>query len=220
MLSLNNSRFTKSDLEAFGLAILVEVAILMFIFYGAVIFNWNLENKVEQVLIELVTLDEKKPEVIQPKPPAPPLRQQPKLPLPNLPSPVVKAQNDPSPPNQINETVSEQPTAFSTQVQPVKTNTNTSLDPMLLYAAQVKSAVQASVIYPLSAKTMNLTGRVRVQFSLLDGIPSVAQVISSSGYAMLDKAAIATIQSTRYPMPPEAFLHQLKSFQIWVEFNR
>jgi TonB family protein len=219
MLNLNHSRFTKTEIEAFGLAILVEVTILMFLFYGAVIFNWNLEKKVDQTLIELVTLDQKKPDVLEPKPPTPPPKPQPKLLLPKLPTPVVKTQNEPVP-NQLNETVSDQVSAFSTQVQPVKTNTNTSVDPMLLYAAQVKSAVQASVIYPLSARTMNLSGRVRVQFSLTDGAPSAAQVISSSGYAMLDNAAIATIQSTRYPIPPEAFLHQIKSFQIWVEFNR
>jgi hypothetical protein len=217
MTSLTNPRFTKIEIESFGLAVIAEIAILVFIFYSADIFNWNIENKVDQTLIELVALEEKKPEIVEPKKP-PPLKPPPKLPV--IPNPVVKTQNPLPELTPVNESVSDQASAFATQVQQVKTVTNPVVDPMLQYAAQVKNAVQASVIYPFAAKTMRLTGRVRVQFSLIDGNPSAAQVIASSGSAILDNAAIASIQSTRYPMPPEAFLHQLKSFQIWVEFNR
>ena len=92
-------------------------------------------------------------------------------------------------------------------------------DPLMAYAAKVKAAVQAAVEYPASANNMRINSRVRVEFSLRDGVQQHPHIIKSCGLSVFDRAAIHTVESAFYPAPPGALIGKTSLFQVWVEFN-
>jgi periplasmic protein TonB len=53
--------------------------------------------------------------------------------------------------------------------------------------------------YPMAARTRGLQGRVVLRIDIsATGIPATVSVVTSSGHAILDRAAIATVQSWRF----------------------
>ena len=109
---------------------------------------------------------------------------------------------------------------FSTQSLGADGRSSDKEDPLAAYAAQVKAAVQASVEYPADAYNLRIKSRVRVEFSLRDGVQQNPHIIKSSGLSVFDRAAIHVIETTHYPAPPHALIGQMKLFQVWVEFSR
>ena len=93
-------------------------------------------------------------------------------------------------------------------------------NPLTLYAAQVKAAVQAAVEYPEAANNMRIKSRVRVEFSLRDGLQKNPHILISSGLGVFDRAAIRVVEIAHYPAPPQVLAGQEKLFQVWVEFHR
>lgn len=93
-------------------------------------------------------------------------------------------------------------------------------DPIMAYAAKVKAAVQAAVEYPASANNMRTKSRVRVEFSLRDGVQQNPHIVKSSGLSVFDRAAIHTVEIAFYPAPPGALIGKTSLFQVWVEFNQ
>ncbi|GAA4031827.1 TonB family protein [Actimicrobium antarcticum] len=87
------------------------------------------------------------------------------------------------------------------------------------YIARVKAAVQAAVIYPSAALSLEFRGRARVAFTLRDGIPSEARIVTGSGMGLIDRAALQSIQAAAYPPPPPSAQGREDSYQVWVEFN-
>lgn len=94
-----------------------------------------------------------------------------------------------------------------------------SPDAMALFEGQVNAAVQSALYYPPAARMLNRQGRVRVAFDYRDGVASAIRVIQSSGFPLLDKAAIATVGKARYPEPPPALQHRLVHMTVWVQFR-
>ncbi|MHB1676063.1 MAG: energy transducer TonB [Sulfuriferula sp.] len=84
------------------------------------------------------------------------------------------------------------------------------------YLDKVRAAVQAAVYYPPIAAAMHYSGRVRVEFHLLDGTPDDIHVATSSNIGILDRAALQAVQAAHYPAPPEDLRGKDQLFQIWV----
>ena len=97
---------------------------------------------------------------------------------------------------------------------------NGKADPLTEYAAKVKAAVQEAVEYPAAANNMRTKSRARVEFSLQDGIEQNPHIIVSSGLSVFDSAAVHAVNIAHYPPPPAVLHGQTKLFQVWVEFHR
>jgi periplasmic protein TonB len=91
----------------------------------------------------------------------------------------------------------------------------------LTFEQRLLAAVQAAVNghYPPAARSMQQQGQADVGFDYLDAQVSHLTLVRSSGSALLDKAALATVRDARYPPPPETLLHQLQHFEVWVKFR-
>lgn len=87
------------------------------------------------------------------------------------------------------------------------------------FRAQIRAAVQAAVVYPMGARMMHATGRVRVGFSYLDGVASDARIVASSGNGLLDRAALAAVMNASYPLPEAKFSGRKLDFELWVHFH-
>lgn len=94
-----------------------------------------------------------------------------------------------------------------------------SLDAMALFEGQVHRAIQRAVVYPAAARMAHESGRTRVAFTLSGGRADDAVVVRSSGFPMLDRAALAAVRDARYPAPPPALSGRALRFVIWVEFK-
>ena len=97
---------------------------------------------------------------------------------------------------------------------------NGKVDPLTEYSAKVKAAVQEAVEYPSAANNMRTKSRARVEFSLRDGIQQNPHIVVSSGLDVFDRAAIHAVNIAHYPLPPAVLSGQTKLFQVWVEFHR
>lgn len=90
---------------------------------------------------------------------------------------------------------------------------------LALFAARVHAAVQASLIYPISARVLGLTGRTKVGFTYRDGHVSGVRLLISCGYPALDRAALNAVRDARYPPPPAALASKTQTLTIWVRFK-
>jgi protein TonB len=82
----------------------------------------------------------------------------------------------------------------------------------------VRAAVQAVVHTPYAAKMAHITGRAQVSFSYRDSTVSSPKITVSSGFNMLDKAAIEAVNAAGYPPPPPALAGKSLQFMVWVRF--
>ncbi len=91
-------------------------------------------------------------------------------------------------------------------------------DPHLLatFNDQVLGAVQAAVQYPFAARMAHMQGRTRVRFNYLDGVVSNVTVVTTSGYDILDDAAIQAVMNAHYPTPPASLKGKILPFTLWV----
>lgn len=152
--------------------------------------------------------------VVKPKPlePLPPkmVRPQivpPKVELPPIASPKTYATPDPAP-------VVAAPRLTPPPVAHVDANAQR------VFAASVKAAVQNAVQYPYAARAAHISGRARVSFSYRDGQVSDVGIAVSSGYDMLDRAALRTVETAFYPLPPADLKGKTLTFSVWVLFQQ
>jgi protein TonB len=91
----------------------------------------------------------------------------------------------------------------------------------LTFEQRLLAAVQAAVDghYPSAARLMHQEGQADVGFDYFDGQVSHIALVQSSGSALIDKAALATVHDARYPPPPEKLLHQQQHYEVWVKFR-
>ncbi len=83
----------------------------------------------------------------------------------------------------------------------------------------MRRAVKAALIYPPAARMAGQKGDVHVGFDYLDGAASNVAAAVSSGLPMLDRAAVATVQSARLPPPPPELAHHAMHLTITVKFD-
>jgi periplasmic protein TonB len=98
---------------------------------------------------------------------------------------------------------------------------HSTAEAMASFQGQVRQAVQTAVDthYPAAARMLRQQGQTQVSFDYQDGVVTGIQVVQSSGLALLDHAAVATVRDARYPTPPPSLLHQQLNFAVWVKFR-
>ena len=87
------------------------------------------------------------------------------------------------------------------------------------FASRVKIAIQAAVVYPAAARNMGYRGKARVEFIFRDGSVHQAHIIQSSGIGMIDNAALAAVNNTRYPTAPDSLKGKDVPYQVTVTFD-
>lgn len=94
-------------------------------------------------------------------------------------------------------------------------------DTVASFEARVRAAVQTAVEshYPPAARMLHQQGQTEVSFDYQDADVSAARVEQSSGFALLDGAAVATVRDARYPAAPPALQHHQLKFIVWVKFR-
>ncbi|HSY29459.1 MAG TPA: TonB family protein [Burkholderiaceae bacterium] len=215
----------RDSIQAFGLALLIEVAIVV---VAGVILIGNAQTKPaisEPVPITLADLppDEKPPE---PKPVPPPPVPQPKVKAvikPNLPKPQA-----PTPPQEMPpiaaapSEIAAVPTAFTQPAPPPPPATSGKADAQATYAARVNTAVLAAhrQNYPAAATAIRFNGKTQVEFHLQDGIlVGEPHVLTSCGNGIFDKSALQAVQIAHYPVPPEELRGDNTKITVWVHFD-
>jgi periplasmic protein TonB len=201
---------------AVGSALLLECLLLVGVIWWLVGGHHTVPAAVKAPMrLSLVTLPPAPPKPTPPKPtppkpkpkPVPPPKPvhhvhhpkpQPK-PKP-VPVPVVKKTPPPPPPQPV-ETVAASP------------------DEMAQFEARVNAAVQAAVRYPPAARMLHRQGRAQVAFDYLDGAVSNVALARTSGFPMLDRAALATVRSAQYPLPLAKLRGRLLHMIVWVRFR-
>ena len=204
------------SLSTIGQAVLIEVLVLGLAFITFTgLFKEN--TPPQDVSINLVMNEE--PKAI--KPPEPPKPKVVPVVKPNIPKEVrtesVPVTNQPAD-NLVKETVVSNAVARNETAPPAQPNVSTP-DPMAIYRGQVNAAIQAATSCSSAAKDMNLKGKTRIQFNLLDSAPSNAVVANTSGIPMLDTSALNAVKYARYPKPPSEFAGQTKPMSVLVNLN-
>ena len=199
--------------RAFLLAVLIELAL-------AASAAWMLAEAapVKPAVSEPVPLT-----LLSEAPPEPEQKPLPKPPEPPKPTPKptpVKPKAAPAEPAHT-----DTPTAFTEPAQaaappPPAPNVSGKSDRNAEYAAKVRAAVQAAVVYPPAAAALHFAGRVRVEFHLRDSVAGQARVLIASGIGMIDRAALQSVQNARYPEPPADLQGRDLTYQVWVDFLR
>lgn len=105
-------------------------------------------------------------------------------------------------------------------VPPLEKPSQPSVDPRIQarFEDQVHAAVQSAMRYPYAAKLAHIAGRTQVSFEYLDGRASAVKIAVSSGYGMLDSAALQAVSSATYPPPPKNLAGKSLPFEVWVRF--
>ncbi len=158
-----------------------------------------------------------------PQPPAPP-KPKPKPPEPK-PRPVHKAvhhemqkQEAQPKPEEQKSTPSPVPSALPTPPAPPRPTPPAPPDITSTFREEVAAAVQAAMQYPYAARMAHIEGKTQVAFDYLNGSVSNPSVAASSGYDMLDKAAIKAVESASYPPAPPNLSGRKLRMLIWVRF--
>lgn len=77
-----------------------------------------------------------------------------------------------------------------------------SSDALKSFAETVRRKIESNKKYPLSAQRMGLEGRIGIKMTILkDGQLSQVEIISSSGFDILDSAALQSVRDAA-PFPP------------------
>lgn len=86
--------------------------------------------------------------------------------------------------------------------QPVQRISNSAAEGA--FAQDVRTRIERKKIYPDTARNLGMTGEVEVQYELdRTGKLLGAEIVASSGFKLLDKAAISAVKSASYKAFPE-----------------
>jgi len=165
-----------------------------------------------------------------PPPKAEPLKPIKPLVVKNLPLPVVKPQvvtapqpeTPPTPAPSKAEPVAVAAESAYVQAAPPPPPPAPATGPSdkeLEFAARVKAAIQAAVVYPMAAKQMGYRGKAVVEFVYRDGQVSQTHIAQSSGLGMIDNAALAAVSAARFPTAPETLKGKDMSYRVTVLFE-
>lgn len=131
-----------------------------------------------------------------------------------IPKEIIPVTDAPAP--AIQEVV-QPPKLVEPQVQP-KGNP----DAENLFAQDVKSRIERKKIYPDTARDLGMSGEVEIVYELdRSGTLLRAEIVSSSGYKLLDQAALRAVKGATYrSFPADAWLgSSSKVFQTKLVFS-
>jgi protein TonB len=89
-----------------------------------------------------------------------------------------------------------------------------------LFRAAMRAAVRRAAVTPEAAQMAHEAGVTRVGFTFLDGTVSNVLVVASSGFPLLDDAAMQAVREARYPPVPPDIRGQAESVQVDVIFRQ
>ena len=210
--------------QAFGIALLIEVLVVA-VMAMLLAHPPRIVPKYSKP-VKLVIVNEPTPPkpVVEPKPMPPVPKPKPVVRHIVHPRPIVTPQPpkpDPIPPKVATPTAFTQPVppppAPPLPPQPAPSVDNTAAV-KASYDDKIHAAVQAAVYYPRAAAAMNFSGRVRVEFHMLNSVTSDAKVLVSSNLGMIDRAALRAVKTAAYPAPPKELRDKDLTYQVWVEF--
>lgn len=95
---------------------------------------------------------------------------------------------------------------------------STGPGPTDLFAAKLRAAIQAAVVYPFSLRDMGLDADIQVEFVYQDGAVSQVRVVRGGKAAAFDRAALAAVQAATMPQPPAELRGQAHTFRVTVRF--
>lgn len=153
--------------------------------------------------------------VILPSPPAAPLP----APIPKAPDPAMPKLAVALPPPVIRTVEPQPPTPAppSNAITPPAPPQPPKAPPPGVedkFNAAVRAAVFAAHRIPDSARVMEIFGETQIAFTLTDGRVSDIRVISPSGHAILDDAALAAARNALYPPVPDELRGRVLRFEI------
>jgi len=83
----------------------------------------------------------------------------------------------------------------------------------------MRRAVQAAAVDPAAAELSHEAGVVRVSFVYQDGVASAITVIGSSGFPLLDEAAVQAVRKAQFPPQPPDFAGRADQVVVDVIFR-
>jgi periplasmic protein TonB len=89
------------------------------------------------------------------------------------------------------------------------------------FASAIRRALQAhaSEVYPQAAQMAHEAGAPVLTFTYLNGVVTNIAVTQSSGFPMLDAAALQDARIAQYPPPPEGFTGRTYQIRVSVIFR-
>ena len=89
------------------------------------------------------------------------------------------------------------------------------------FAAAIKRALQAHAnqVYPQAAQMAHETGAPALTFTYLNGVVTGISLTRSSGYPLLDAAALEDARIAAYPPPPNGFAGRTYHITVTVTFQ-
>jgi protein TonB len=194
---------SRYQIQAVGLAVIVE-----FVLLAGAAFALASNTSTKPVLSGSTSISLAQEDQQPDKPPAPKPKPMPQQALPEEPKP------------QLPQVEEAQATAFTEPTPPPPEAVVGKAEPSAEYAAKVHAAVQAAHFYPPAAASLRYTGKVRVEFHLRDTTPGEVRIMVSSGFGLIDRAALQAVQNAHYPEPPPEIQGSDHVYQVWIEFTR
>jgi len=103
--------------------------------------------------------------------------------------------------------------------QPIQ-NFQPSKDDINEYISQIQRLIAASLVYPQEAKELGWEGMVKVNLMILgDGTLAYAVLSETSGYDMLDQAALSLIKNLAYPSLPSSLRSQELNMTVPIVYK-
>jgi protein TonB len=157
----------------------------------------------QPVSVSLVTKEVLKEKIVQPNPPEkekPPLKSKPKT----EPEEKIK-QEEEKPPDKKGEVCEDtQPVVKDHPVSPQVYDHEFVINQ---YHKKIIEIIRENLYYPNSARRRGMEGTVDLQFTIDEsGRVCNINVNKTSGYAVLDKASVKTINNCIFPPPPDDFI--------------
>ncbi len=87
------------------------------------------------------------------------------------------------------------------------------------FAAQVRAAIQAAIVYPPAAKMMKQQGRTKVASGWSRDGRRILWSFSRAEIPAIDTAAIEAVRDAAYPAAPAELTGKPLAFAVFVEFN-
>jgi periplasmic protein TonB len=89
------------------------------------------------------------------------------------------------------------------------------------FTAAIKRALQihANQVYPQAAQSAHETGAPELTFTYLNGVVTGISLTRSSGFPMLDAAALEDARIASYPPPPQGFVGRTYHLTVTVVFQ-
>ena len=171
--------------------------------------------------------------VVAPQPPKPKPAPPPPVPVPPkpVPQPVRKPPPPPPPRPAVHHFVQHLPVPKPPPPRPVVPPRPVpppqpvappapSVNAVERFSAAIKAALQehADEVYPQAAQMAHEMGSPQLTFTYLNGLVSNIALTRSSGFPLLDSAALRDARIAQYPAPPSGFIGRTYQITVTVDF--